>query len=815
MTQAVNRVDLGEPDAMQEYGALVRSLRRNRGFGLFFVQASPAKGQATLENLRRDLPEKSVVEVMLTRTDDRLFEQLETMWEREKVDIFWIEGLEQSLLGYEDMQRLAGWDEPDLMTYSWKDVPPILSHLNLGRERFQARFDCALVFVVPLFVVKYLLRRAGDFFDWKSGFFEFPDDQQESASQMIENGNSAAYLNMDSAERTQKILQIKDLLDVSEIAIDRRILLLREIGRLFESGQEYEQAIAFYKKVIQIKPYFSEVWNDRGDALNQLGRYEQAIVCYEQAIDLNPLQSMKDEQVWAWVQKELLAMGQSSFDEITIEVFRRAWTQQTYDEMAREMGYSSDHLRALGSELFKRLGRLLGESISKNNFRTRILDRITPSNPEPKQDPRFLGRDREIQALKRLADSGSKIIVIQGLGGAGKTTLACKYFYSQGITTVLEIWMPIEGQVTSAEFWVEEWLRGVFNVEVGADFGINLERLKLLLIERSQPVGIMIDNLETILNGSGQILPAHRRYVELLRMLSNARLPTLTLITSREDLCEIQIDPEIYRLDGLDELSWQAYFDLKGIQYSPATLLQVWTAANGNPKAMKILAGAARSDFEQNLDRYWASANQDILIEGKLQVLIEQQFQRLALTQPDSYQLLCRLGVYRYQDVPNVSLHMVLELLWELPNFQARRALNALKERSLIDSRRNEIFWLHPVIHTESIKQLKAQGNWDSLNRRAGEIWQTSVQSVATIDDALQAMEAYYHFIEIGDYDLACEVILALKETPGGDRIALGWLFYRLGLMRQILSACEILVLRLPSDDRTSQLRNLIERIIK
>ncbi|NJM44930.1 MAG: ATP-binding protein, partial [Alkalinema sp. RU_4_3] len=510
---------------------------------------------------------------------------------------------------------------------------------------------------------------------------------------------------------------------------------------------------------------------------------------------VKPLErSMDCDQVWAWVQRELQAIGQGSFDEITIEVFRRAWAQETYEEMARGMGYSADHLRALGSELFKRLGRLLGETISKSNFKPRILHRLTPNKPEPQQDPRFLGRDREIQALRQLEGSGTKIILIQGLGGAGKTTLARKYFDSQGITTVLEIWIPIEGQVTSAEFWVEEWLRGVFNAEVGTDFGINLERLKLRLSQQSQPVGVMIDNLETILNGKGQIVPEHRRYVELLRMLSNARLPTLTLITSREDLCEIQIDPEIYRIDGLDEPSWQAYFDLKEIQSSPATLHQVWTAANGNPKAMKILAGAARSDFDKNLDSYWASANQDILMEGELQALVEQQFRRLALTQPEAHQLLCRLGVYRYQDVPNVSLNGVLALLWELPEPQARKALNALKERSLIDSRRNEIFWLHPMIRTESIKQLKNQGNWDSINRRAGEIWQTSVQSVATIDDALRAMEAYYHFIEIGDYDLACEVILALKETPGGDRIALGWLFYRLGLMRQILSACDTLV---------------------
>jgi tetratricopeptide (TPR) repeat protein len=189
-------------------------------------------------------------------------------------------------LGYEDMQRLAGWDEMDLMTYSWKDVPPILSHLNLGRERFEARFDCSVVFVVPLFVVKYLLRRAGDFFDWKSGFFELLDDRQASSNQVVKDGAYAAYQKLDHAERTQKILQIKDLLDAPEISIDRRASLLREMGRLFDVGKDYEQALLSFGQAVSLKPNFSEAWIERGNSMRKLGRYEEARECYYQAVEL-------------------------------------------------------------------------------------------------------------------------------------------------------------------------------------------------------------------------------------------------------------------------------------------------------------------------------------------------------------------------------------------------------------------------------------------------------------------------------------------------------------------------------------------------
>jgi len=284
MTQSIDRArayfDSDEPSAAEEYQALVRALRRKKGFGLFFVQVSPEQGQEILRDLRQDLAQKHVVEVSLTRSDERLFEQLETVLERENVDIFWVDGLAQSLLGYEDMLRLAGWDEQDLMTYSWKDVPPILSHLNLGRERFELRFDFPLVFVVPLFVVKYLLRRAGDFFDWKSGFFEFPDDMHSFAKQVVQDGDYSNYIELDTVERQKKILQIKDCLDTSKIDPDQRAKLLREIGRLFYAGQYYEQALLSFNQAIEIKQDFLEAWNDRGHIMRKLGRYEEARKSY-------------------------------------------------------------------------------------------------------------------------------------------------------------------------------------------------------------------------------------------------------------------------------------------------------------------------------------------------------------------------------------------------------------------------------------------------------------------------------------------------------------------------------------------------------
>jgi superkiller protein 3 len=46
--------------------------------------------------------------------------------------------------------------------------------------------------------------------------------------------------------------------------------------------------IAAYDRALQIKPNDYEAWNNRGNALFNLGRYEEAITCYDRAIEIKP-----------------------------------------------------------------------------------------------------------------------------------------------------------------------------------------------------------------------------------------------------------------------------------------------------------------------------------------------------------------------------------------------------------------------------------------------------------------------------------------------------------------------------------------------
>lgn len=56
---------------------------------------------------------------------------------------------------------------------------------------------------------------------------------------------------------------------------------------LADEGQ-YEQATTEFSKAIELDPYYTEAYNNRGTAYHYLGEYQQAIADYSKAIELDP-----------------------------------------------------------------------------------------------------------------------------------------------------------------------------------------------------------------------------------------------------------------------------------------------------------------------------------------------------------------------------------------------------------------------------------------------------------------------------------------------------------------------------------------------
>ena len=286
------------------YRALLRCLKRTRGFGIVFVQCSPDVGNQLTDRVQEDLSEKKIAILELTEPIDNLYDIVVNRGDRNDLNILFIQGLEKSLEPY--IKPGYGGDGD---YYNLDTVPPILSHLNQRREIFRDRLsNICFVFILPLFAIKYIMRRAPDFFDWGSGVFELSINSFDKFISINRNrynigdfsnsiGLAIGGIVMMNSEKSKWKTPIKedrkyaiipqgaeeissDELDESESWIKR--------GNVLLGVKRYEEAIKLYEVAIRLNPDSCEAWNLRGIALLQLGRYEESIASFDKALEIKP-----------------------------------------------------------------------------------------------------------------------------------------------------------------------------------------------------------------------------------------------------------------------------------------------------------------------------------------------------------------------------------------------------------------------------------------------------------------------------------------------------------------------------------------------
>jgi Tetratricopeptide repeat/AAA domain len=529
-------------------------------------------------------------------------------------------------------------------------------------------------------------------------------------------------------------------------------------------------------------------------------------------------------------------------------VLQQVYQGQKYREIADAAGYTEGHIKDVGSDLWKLLSQAFDTKFTKSNCKTVIKRSLQSAGlykpgqfvppigdvyrsgqtPEimpldwdevtgdfdayaevtPRPDPQFMGRAIALTQLHQYVQQGHPIIVIQGAGGLGKTTLAQQFLHQQSYDVVIELLMAKETQhITPADRVVAEWLKQDFGVEPGTDFGVSLGRLQRQLQQRR--VGILIDNLEPALDAQGTFLPEHRQYLELLRVLSLPRTQGTTLITSRDRLGEVDANLVHYRLPGLSPETWIDFFRQTGDDVDGAIVQQLCHAYGGNAKAMGLIWGTVQTDFDRDLAAYWQNHQSTQLLETDLAQLVLSQIQRLQQLDPAAAQLLCRLSCYRYQAVARLPIAALSSLLWDLPAAAHSGVIKSLQSRSLLEFHKGQ-YWLHPVVREVAIAKLRQTPDWERANTAAATFWTTHITQIQTKQDAIAALEAYHHHIAISDYANAAAVILKSRHNQWQQHLPLGCTLYRMGFVAPVIAAIETVIPQVTAPIQRAELHNIL-----
>ncbi|WP_262983523.1 NB-ARC domain-containing protein, partial [Phormidesmis priestleyi] len=142
-------------------------------------------------------------------------------------------------------------------------------------------------------------------------------------------------------------------------------------------------------------------------------------------------------------------MGREQLTHLQETVFCRAWDGQTYEQIAGTVGYDSDYVKLVGSQLWQALSDQVGQRVTKNNFRVvlrqcaqkawahaeALLDLSAGDcAAEPAPDwgelidtSDFCGRSPELTELEGwISEDRCRLVTILGMGGIGKTVLSIK-----------------------------------------------------------------------------------------------------------------------------------------------------------------------------------------------------------------------------------------------------------------------------------------------------------------------------------------------------------------------------------------------------
>ena len=485
-----------------------------------------------------------------------------------------------------------------------------------------------------------------------------------------------------------------------------------------------------------------------------------------------------------WIQKQMENTGES----ISSNTIRKVLTKQSVEEYVIQSVF-----KALKISYKRNVDSIL---VLKDISIAKSADQNCLSFKN--KSPHFLGRDDDVAKLNTLINQHQKIIVIQAPGGLGKTTLAKQYLDNQGFDLVLSLEIAKEpDNITSVDSVVEEWLKQYFQEEPGREFGITLIRLKKHLQNRQ--VGILIDGLEPALDKHGKFIQNHSRYLELFSVLADATVQSFTIITSRECLFDDRIDLVYhYYLSKLSVSAWQEFFAFHEVEINISLLEKMHIKYGGNAKAMNILLGSIKTDYQGDATAYWQE--NCTLVEKGLKNLVVNQFNRLQSLNPNAYKLLCRLGCYRYQDIPQVTEDALLALLWDIPDQQqCIYIIRYLKNLRLFEFTKGK-YWLHTVIREESIKRLKSSQEWQEVNRKAAEFWRGSVDNIRTMEDAKKAFEAYYHYECIHEFEQAGYIIIQRRNGCWSFDEMLAFSYYRMGALTQVISILNFLKEKIKSE---------------